>query len=95
MKRLTLKGLTDVQREILRERRFQLKARLRQLAVWDMVLSGALATALLIWLIVYGREAILQGAVGSTLFWVGMAAGVILFGVLVKKLVTSAKMVRK
>jgi hypothetical protein len=95
MKRMSMKELTDQQREILRERRVQLKSRLRQLAVWDMVLSGGVATALVIWLAVYVREALLQGAVGSVWFWVGMTAGIVLLGILVHKIVSSSKVARK
>ena len=95
MKRVSMKGLNDQQREILREHRVLLKSRLRQLAVWDMILSAGVATALIIWLAVYVREAMLQGAVRSAWFWIGTAAGIVLLAVLVRKIFTASKVVRK
>lgn len=90
-----MRKLTEEQKRQRAEYRARLRARIRKLAFWDMVLSGATGTALLIWLAVYFREGRLQGAAASVWFWVGMAAGAVLLAFLVKKFVTSARVVRK
>ena len=87
--------MTEAEKKARAARRAQAKSTERTLATWDTVLSGLLAVLLLIWLFVYGREGVLQGAIGSVWFWIGMVAGLTLLGVLVKKLVSSIKVVRK
>lgn len=90
-----MKKLTEAEKKARAERRAQAKSTERTLATWDIVLSGLLAVLLLIWLFVYGREGVLQGAIDSVWFWIGMVAGLLLLGVLVKKLAVAFKVVRK
>lgn len=88
-----MKKLTEAEKKARAERRAKAKLTDRTLAHWDIVLSGLLAVLLLIWLFVYGREGILQGAIDSVWFWVGMVAGVTLLGVLARKLVAAVRAV--
>lgn len=90
-----MKKLTEAEKKAKAERRAAAKSTERTLAIWDIILSGVLAVLLLIWLFVYGREGVLQGAIGSVWFWTGMVAGLVLLGVLARKLMSSAKVARK
>ena len=90
-----MRKLTEAEKQTRAELRTRLRARVRKLAFWDMVLSGLVGTALLIWLAVYFREGRLQGATVSVVFWLGLAGGVALLLFLAKKFLTSVKVVRK
>jgi hypothetical protein len=86
--------LTEAEKQQRAEQRARIRERVHKLAFWDMLLSGLLGVAFLIWLAVYFREGRLQGAVESAWFWVGFAAGVAILAYLVRKFMKSVKVVR-
>ena len=90
-----MRKLTEEEKRVRAEHRARVRARVRKLAFLDMVLSGVAGAAFLIWLAVYLREGLLQGAVASAWFWVGFSAGVIILGYIVKRFVSSVRVVRK
>lgn len=90
-----MRKLTEEQRQARAEYRARWRALMKQLAVWDLILSGLAGAALVIWLAVYVREGSLQGADVSVVFWAGLAAGLAILTFLARKFYRSIKMVRK
>ncbi len=87
--------MSESEKQIRAEQRALNRTTGRRLAQWDTVLSGVLSVGLLVWLSVYVREGNLQGALGSAVFWFGLAAGIAILAFLIRKFLKSAQVVRK
>jgi len=89
-----MRKLTEEEKRLRAEHRARIRARIHKLAFWDMVLSGVVGAAFLVWLAVYFREGKLQGAMTSVWFWIGIAAGVTILAYIVRKFMVSVRVVR-
>ncbi len=90
-----MRKLTEIEKQANAEQRQKAQATAQRLAWWNAMLSSLLAVGMIVWLSVYVREASLQGAFGSNLFWLGLVTGLGILAYLIKKFFTAAKVARK